>query len=131
MSRSRPFAVGVAQSVAWIALGGAALRIVPEFEKIFRDFGTTLPAPTVFLLGLTHFLNNYWYLAILPAAVWPFVNWAVVSLLSPRPEVVLAKQLWYVVTWATLPLAVMFGVVALFTPLIVDISNLSSGPVVQ
>ena len=76
---SRAFAVGVAQSVFWVALGVAALIVVPKFEKVFRDFNTKLPDMTIALLNFGHFLGHYWYLALLPVLLWPFVNWDIVA----------------------------------------------------
>ena len=85
---SRAFAVGIAQSVLWVALGVATLIVVPKFEKMFRDFNTRLPDMTLAVLNFSHFLGCYWYVAFLPVLLWPFVNWGIVCLLSPRPEVV-------------------------------------------
>jgi type II secretory pathway component PulF len=42
------------------------LKIVPSFEKIFKDFGTALPSMTVGLIQLAYFSLNYWFL-FLPA----------------------------------------------------------------
>lgn len=35
--------------------------VVPVFEKIFEGFGAKLPAPTMVLIGISHFIKNYWY----------------------------------------------------------------------
>ena len=117
------------QSVLWIALGVAALIVVPKFEKVFRDFNTKLPDITITVLNASHLLRCYWHLALLPVLLWPFVNHGVVALLSPRPDVVIPKRLWYFVTWIVILLAVMFAVVALFAPLIVEVGpgGLSGG----
>ena len=124
---SRAFAVGIAQSVLWVALGVATLIVIPKFEKIFRDFNTMLPEMTVAVLSFSHLFGHYWYLAFLPVLLWPFVNHGVVALLSPRPDVVAPRRLWYFVTWAVIFVVVMVAVAALFLPLIVLISPLSGG----
>ncbi len=126
---SRAFTVGIVQSVLWVALGVAALIVVPKFEKVFRDFNTKLPDITVTVLNASHFLGSYWYLALLPVLLWPFMNHGVVALLSPRPDVVIPKRLWYFATWVVILLTIMFAVVALFAPLIVEIGpgGLSGG----
>ena len=126
---SRAFAVGIAQSVIWVVLGVVALNVVPNFDKIFRDFNTKLPDMTIAVLNFGHFLSRYWYLALLPVLLWPFVNHGVVALLSPRPEVVIPKRLWYFATWAIILVVIMFAVVALFVPLIGDIQAISASPV--
>jgi len=38
---------------------------VPKFTILFKDLNITLPGPTLFLLGLSHFVRSYWYIAIL------------------------------------------------------------------
>ena len=41
------------------------IKIVPQFKKIFDDFGSTLPPMTQMLIDISNFVVNYWYL--LPA----------------------------------------------------------------
>ena len=36
--------------------------IVPSITVIFEDMGQSLPAPTQFLIGLSHFLKTYWWI---------------------------------------------------------------------
>jgi type IV pilus assembly protein PilC len=36
--------------------------VTPTFEKMFKDFGGSMPAPTQFLIDLSHAMTNYWYL---------------------------------------------------------------------
>ena len=124
---SKGFAIGIAQSVVGFALLVAALNVVPRFEKVFRDFNTNLPDMTLAVLCVSQFLSHYWYLAFLPVLLWPFVNHGVVAILSPRPEVVAPRRLWYFATWAAILLVVMVAVVALFLPLIVLVGPLSGG----
>jgi type IV pilus assembly protein PilC len=38
------------------------LKIVPQFKKIFDDFGTTLPPMTQVLIDISNAVVNYWYL---------------------------------------------------------------------
>jgi len=40
------------------------LKIVPQFETIFKDFDTTLPPLTTFVIGISEYWVNYWYLAM-------------------------------------------------------------------
>ncbi|BDG09045.1 type II secretion system F family protein [Anaeromyxobacter paludicola] len=45
--------------------------VTPTFEKMFKDFGGTMPAPTQFMIDLSHGLRNNWYLfAGIPTAIW-------------------------------------------------------------
>ena len=109
VSHVRDFIIGIAQSMVLIALGVVALKVVPQFEKTFMDFGAKLPEMTMLTISVSRFLGLYWYLLVLPVFVWPFVNWGIASVLSPRPEVVLPKRIWYCVTWGTMLLIVVFA----------------------
>jgi type IV pilus assembly protein PilC len=53
--------------VVCIALGITTfliVKVVPEFGKIFSDFGGKLPAPTQFLMDLSDSINHNWYYII-------------------------------------------------------------------
>jgi type IV pilus assembly protein PilC len=36
--------------------------VTPTFEKMFKDFGGAMPAPTQILIDLSHAMTSYWYL---------------------------------------------------------------------
>jgi len=36
--------------------------VTPTFEKMFKDFGGAMPAPTQILIDLSHAMTKYWYL---------------------------------------------------------------------
>jgi type IV pilus assembly protein PilC len=38
--------------------------VTPTFEKMFKDFGGAMPAPTQFLIDLSHGLTENWYLFV-------------------------------------------------------------------
>jgi len=38
--------------------------IIPQFKKIFEDLGVELPAPTRFVLGVSHVLTELWYVLV-------------------------------------------------------------------
>jgi type IV pilus assembly protein PilC len=51
--------------VATIVITILLLKVVPSFESMFADFGAALPAPTLFVLACSKFLQNYFvYIAI-------------------------------------------------------------------
>src|SRR5436190_3460339 len=66
-------------------IGGFALTVlialvtflVPVFEKIFKDFGGSLPSITKFTVMLSHIMTHQWYLVIGSGAlsVVGFVKW--------------------------------------------------------
>ena len=47
-----------------IAIAIISLFVIPTFEKIFASFGNELPLATRILLGLSTFMQNYWYVLI-------------------------------------------------------------------
>jgi type IV pilus assembly protein PilC len=63
-----------------VAIGVVILllvKVIPVFEKMFADFGGTLPAPTQFVVNLSHFMQQYilLILAAMFATVFSFF-WA-------------------------------------------------------
>jgi type IV pilus assembly protein PilC len=38
--------------------------VTPTFEKMFKDFGGAMPAPTQFLINISHGLRDYWYVFV-------------------------------------------------------------------
>jgi len=36
--------------------------VIPAFEDVFRNFGADLPAPTLFVIGMSKIFVKYWYL---------------------------------------------------------------------
>jgi type IV pilus assembly protein PilC len=60
--------------VLTVAVGVVAVLIafvVPTFEKMFKDFGGAMPAPTQFLIDISHGFRNWWFLYIgVPVALF-------------------------------------------------------------
>src|SRR5688500_9006439 len=64
--------------IGTLAMGTTVFLLVfvlPRFMKIFEGKEAALPLPTKFLLGLSKFMTNYWYVLIagLVVAVWGFI----------------------------------------------------------
>ena len=49
----------VVMVVAVVVVAILLLKVVPQFEGMFADFGAALPAPTLIVLALSKFLQNY------------------------------------------------------------------------
>ncbi len=59
--------LGVAVAVVGVLIG----YVVPVFEKMFKDFGGALPAPTQFLVDVSYGFRSQWYLYLgLPVAAF-------------------------------------------------------------
>jgi type IV pilus assembly protein PilC len=51
------------------------LKIVPAFEKIFKDFEATLPAMTQMLISASNFVGKWWWvLPVGPISLWLFIK---------------------------------------------------------
>jgi type IV pilus assembly protein PilC len=62
---------------AGLVLTALVAFIVPVFEKIFKDFGGSLPTITKFTVTISHFLTGRWYLCILMiwGTIYAFKKW--------------------------------------------------------
>src|SRR5947209_6297170 len=60
--------------VAFIITAVIMIFVIPAFKEVFTSFGADLPAPTLFVMAVSNFFVNYWYI-IFPAViggVWGF-----------------------------------------------------------
>jgi type IV pilus assembly protein PilC len=48
------------------------IKVVPVFGDIYSSFGSKLPAPTQFLIGISNFMKSYFYIifAVVGGAIW-------------------------------------------------------------
>lgn len=51
-------------AVCGVAIFWLMLKLVPQYEKVFKDFGAKLPAMTVLIIDLSNLLGMYWYLLV-------------------------------------------------------------------
>ena len=62
-------------SVAVGILTFIMIKIVPQFQKIFEDFGTELPAMTIMLINISKWVVSWWFLIpAIPIGIWLFVK---------------------------------------------------------
>ena len=66
-------------TVMTVAIGVVALllvKVIPVFEKMFADFGATLPGPTMVVIGISHWLQAYlvYILVGIGAAAYAYVE---------------------------------------------------------
>ena len=50
--------------VAFIVTTILLIKVVPQFQALFSGFGAELPAFTLMVIGMSEFLQNYWYIAL-------------------------------------------------------------------
>ncbi|MGB1272343.1 MAG: type II secretion system F family protein, partial [Endozoicomonas sp.] len=50
--------------VALIVTGILLIKVVPQFEEVFQGFGAELPAFTQMVIGLSEFVQSYWYIGL-------------------------------------------------------------------
>ena len=56
---------GVVLSVAVVAIAILLLFVIPVFESVFASFNQTLPLPTRVVIGLSNFLQGYWWVILI------------------------------------------------------------------
>jgi type IV pilus assembly protein PilC len=47
--------------VAFVVVTVIMLFVVPSFKEVFTSFGADLPAPTLFVIGMSEFFVSYWW----------------------------------------------------------------------
>jgi type IV pilus assembly protein PilC len=47
--------------VAFVVLTVIMIWVIPAFEEVFKSFGADLPAPTMFVIGMSKFFVSYWW----------------------------------------------------------------------
>src|SRR5712672_273548 len=52
-------------SIAVLVVGALLKFVVPIFEKLFAGLGVDLPLPTRLVIGLSQFVQNFWWLAVI------------------------------------------------------------------
>ncbi|MCE1170145.1 MAG: type II secretion system F family protein [Azovibrio sp.] len=48
--------------VAFIITAVIMIFVIPAFKEVFKSFGADLPAPTLFIIGISDFFVEFWYL---------------------------------------------------------------------
>jgi type IV pilus assembly protein PilC len=55
--------------VAAIVISILLLKVVPQFEGMFADFGAQLPAPTMFVIAASKFLQSYFIIIVVAIGI--------------------------------------------------------------
>ena len=60
--------------VAFVITAVIMIFVIPAFKQVFTSFGADLPAPTLFVIGMSDAFVAYWYLifGVLIGGVWGF-----------------------------------------------------------
>ena len=48
--------------VAFVVVSVIMIFVIPAFKEVFTSFGADLPAPTLFVMGISEYFVKYWYL---------------------------------------------------------------------
>jgi type IV pilus assembly protein PilC len=48
--------------VAFVVVTVIMIFVIPAFKQVFTSFGADLPAPTLFVIGMSEFFVKYWYI---------------------------------------------------------------------
>lgn len=93
--------------------------IVPKFEAIFADFGTSLPVPTLMVIHASRIMRHGWPLTVPAAAILATGLWLLLRRLS-RTSIGLFVLLALLLVGG----GVAFIVIALFVPLVGTIQTM-------
>jgi type IV pilus assembly protein PilC len=52
-------------AVALVVTGILLIKVVPQFAETFRSFGSDLPAFTLFVLNISNFATEWWYIILI------------------------------------------------------------------
>lgn len=77
--------------VAFIVTVILLVFVVPQFEDLFTSFGADLPALTQFVINLSEFMQNWWY--VIAGAIGAGV-WGILRLKATSPKVQEAFDRW-------------------------------------
>ncbi len=60
--------------VAFVITAVIMIFVIPAFKQVFTNFGADLPAPTLFVMSISDFFVEYWYLifGIVIGGTWGF-----------------------------------------------------------
>ena len=78
--------------VAFAVVTLIMLFVIPAFKEVFSSFGADLPAPTMFVIGMSEFFTTYWWLifGILGGGIYFFLQaWK----RSPKVQVFMDRAL--------------------------------------
>jgi type IV pilus assembly protein PilC len=48
--------------VAFVVVSVIMIFVIPAFKQVFSSFGAELPAPTLFVMGVSEYFVKYWYI---------------------------------------------------------------------
>jgi type IV pilus assembly protein PilC len=62
--------------VAFIIVAVIMIFVIPAFKQVFTSFGADLPAPTLFVMGVSDFFVRFWYIIfpVVIGSVWGFLE---------------------------------------------------------
>jgi type IV pilus assembly protein PilC len=81
-------------AIAFIVTAVIMIWVVPAFKSVFESFGADLPAPTVFVMNLSEFFVDWWYLifgSIFGAIYFFFQAWQRSPAMQRRMDILLLK----------------------------------------
>ncbi|HMH17142.1 MAG TPA: type II secretion system F family protein [Burkholderiales bacterium] len=62
--------------VAFVITAVIMIFVIPAFKEVFRNFGADLPAPTLFVMGVSDIFVQFWYIIfpVVIGSVWGFLE---------------------------------------------------------
>ena len=72
--------------VAFAVVALIMIFVIPAFKDVFSSFGADLPAPTMFVIAMSEFFVQWWWLIL--------AGWAAAFIFSCRPGSAMRKFRW-------------------------------------
>ena len=100
-------------AVCGVAILWLLLKLVPQYEKIFRDFNAELPDLTIMVIRLSAFFGWYWYLLVPLLAMGDYAILLALHV-TRRPRLMMT---WGVLVWLAEMLLIGLTMTTLFVTL--------------
>jgi len=100
--------------------------VVPQFEAVFINFDTTLPAMTAMVIEVSNFATFYWYVVLPVALVVILSSWLFVKLSANTPGLLLLFPVLLVFCSVIGIFAILFSLIALAMPFMKLVTDLSA-----
>ena len=116
----------VLHAVCGAAILWLLLKLVPHYEKIFKDFNAKLPDITLMVINVAKFFGWYWFLLVPGMASLAAGDIAIMFILNRLGRIRL-MTVWGVLVWVAEMLLIGLILVAVMVPFNELMMNLSGG----
>jgi len=120
----------IATALSTFVVIGFLLFVMPWMKEIFKDFRTSLPAVTEWVLTIAEFCHDGWWLAVLPVAfAVPFLGAKIVADQKSEALKVIVAMLFFLLLFIAMTGFLVAMTLAIFLPLVKLVQSINGvGP---